>query len=76
MGLNDEQREKLSKTLSDGRRKGSGNGNSELDEAKVRQIKILLKTEKFTQVRIAQYFKVSESTVSLIKSGKIWSHVK
>lgn len=47
---------------------------AKLNEKSVREIKELCKTE--CQALIAKKFNVSCSTICLIKSGKIWKHIK
>ncbi len=55
--------------------KGENNPAHKLTEEDVIQIKLLLKEGKLTQKEIAEKFKVSKIIISLIKYGKIWSHV-
>jgi DNA-binding transcriptional regulator YiaG len=50
--------------------------NSKLTEYQVIKIKILLKEEKLSQQEIADMFGVSRLTISAIKTGRTWSHIK
>ncbi len=52
---------------------GEKNGYSKLTEKDIVQIKKLI--GKLTQKEIANKFKIDQSTVSCIKTGKLWSHV-
>lgn len=52
-------------------RRGIKNTNAILDEEKVRQIR----SAKGTGREIALRFQVSEGTVSMVRSRKIWTHV-
>ena len=54
--------------------RGEGNGQSLLTEVAVRQIKVLI-GEGLTNRAIASMFGVSATTISLIRSGKRWTHV-
>jgi DNA-binding XRE family transcriptional regulator len=56
--------------------KGINNPQHKLTEEQVIQIKLLLKEGKLTQQEIADIFGVSQMTISLIKSGKKWSHIE
>ena len=55
--------------------KGEKNHTAKLTESNVHEIKILL-TEGHNQKYIADKFGVSPSTVSLINTNKVWSHLK
>jgi len=55
--------------------KGSGNGNSKLDEESVREIKWLIEKTNLTQKEISNRYNVCRKTVSFISRGKRWSHV-
>lgn len=55
--------------------KGTFNGFSKLDDSKVRAIRLALVENKKTQGQIADEFGCDQSTVSLIKLGKRWTHV-
>jgi len=57
-------------------KKGNNSPNHKLTEQQVIQIKILLKEGNLTQQEIADMFGVSSITISKIKTGKIWSHIK
>ena len=57
-----------------GIRVGSNNGFAKLDEARVRKIKQMLKAGK-RQADIAAVIGISRPTISLINTGRIWSHV-
>jgi hypothetical protein len=54
---------------------GSNNPFSKLDEVAVHEIKLMLSCG-VSQERIAKAFAVTQTTVSKIKCGEIWSHVK
>jgi predicted XRE-type DNA-binding protein len=54
--------------------KGEEAGNAKLTEEDVVRIKRLLETNLY-QWQIAEEFNVHKSTISLIKSKKVWSHV-
>jgi len=73
--ISEEIRNKISEKMK-GKYIGSNSPNSKLTEEQVIQIKILLKEGKLSQQEIADMFKVSQMTISKIKTGKIWSHVK
>jgi hypothetical protein len=53
---------------------GEKNGSAKLDEAQVREIKIRCQTER-TCV-LAREFGVSFMTITHIKRGKNWSHIR
>lgn len=53
--------------------RGSKNSQSKLSEKDVLEIKLLL--GKISQKEIAIKFNIDQSTVSNIKTGKLWSHV-
>lgn len=68
--LTEESKKKISE-------KGKGNRhNCKLTEEQVIKIKLLLKEGILTQQEIADMFKVDRTTISCIKTGKIWSHIK
>lgn len=54
---------------------GSNHYLAKLNESKVRKIRSLAKTGKFTNVAIAKMFNVSAATIGLIIMGKIWKHI-
>lgn len=54
---------------------GSRNGNSKLNEKQVRRILVLSK-QGVKKPDLSKKFNISESTIKLIRSGKIWSHIK
>jgi HNH endonuclease/NUMOD4 motif-containing protein len=54
--------------------RGSGNGQSVLDERAVSAIR-RLKTDGVTQLALARAFSVSESLVGMICRGEGWTHV-
>lgn len=74
--LTNKHKAKMSATLSDGRLKGSRNGMVKLTEKEVSEIKVLLKNRQLKQCQIAEMYEVTDATVSLIKSGKTWTHVR
>ena len=50
---------------------------SKLTDEKVSQIRAMFKSgTKLTQSKIASMFNVDQTTISLIKIGKIWKHVQ
>lgn len=51
--------------------RGSSNGNSKLTE---KQVKSILQDTR-AQVRIAEDYNVSDSTISKIKKGQRWKHI-
>ena len=55
---------------------GSKHGRAKLDERKVIIIKYVLKRKLSTQAQLAKFYGVSQSRISEINKGKIWSHVK
>ena len=55
---------------------GSKHGRAKLDERKVLIIKYVLKRKLATQAQLAKFYGVSQSRISEINKGKIWSHVK
>lgn len=55
--------------------KGSINGSAKLSEDDVKEIKRLLKTS-MTQTEISDLYGVKQNTISGIKTGKFWKHVK
>ncbi len=78
-----ETRNKISQTLKEKFKnsniktlKGEKHPRHKLTEQQVIQIKLLLKEGILTQQEIADMFGVSRQTISLIKTGKIWSHIK
>jgi predicted XRE-type DNA-binding protein len=70
----EETRKKMSESHTDF--KGENAPNSKLKEEQVIQIKLLLKEGILTQQEIADMFGVSQLTISAIKTGKIWNHIK
>lgn len=55
---------------------GENHPSSKLTEEKVRQIRIRLIDCKITQKKLGEEFGVSERTISSIKLGRVWAHVK
>ncbi len=55
--------------------RGEGHGNSKLTEELVKKIRIL-REEFFTQSEIAAAVGVTQTTVSKVLNGQMWSHVK
>lgn len=53
---------------------GTSNGQSKLSELNVLEIKALL-SKKTNQRQISEMFKVSDSVISNINTGKAWKHV-
>jgi len=56
--------------------RGENSTNHKLTEEQVIQIKLLLKEGILTQQEIADMFGVSQLTISAIKTGRSWSHIK
>jgi group I intron endonuclease len=56
--------------------KGDHSPNSKLTEANVIEIKLLLNKKSLSCKQIAEMFKVSRATISEIKRGKNWKHIK
>jgi len=56
--------------------KGEHNPNSTLKEQDVIQIRLLCDKGILTQKEIAEKFGVNKSTISYIKTGKSWKHLK
>jgi len=54
---------------------GINNGQAVLTEDNVLEIKKMLKNSKLPQWKIGEKFKIDQSTVSNIKTGKLWSHI-
>jgi len=57
------------------KQKGEKSHNHKLTEEQVIQIKLLLREGILTQKEIAYMFDVSRTTISDIKTGKMWNHV-
>ena len=55
--------------------RGEDNIRATLSEDNVKKIKIKLKQGLLKQKEIAKAFRISQSTVSDIKNGRIWNHV-
>lgn len=72
---NDNMQDKISKGRHAGARKGSKHHKAKLTEWQVKEIKSLLK-KKVSQRQISEAYKVSQTIISNIKTGKRWSHVK
>lgn len=54
---------------------GEKSYSAKLTEANVRQIKIWLKNNTYSQKEIAKIFNIDSSSISNIKRGKTWSHI-
>jgi predicted XRE-type DNA-binding protein len=59
-----------------GKHIGENNNNSILTKQDIIEIKLLLLEKNFSQTQIAIIFGVSRQTISDIKYGRIWSHIK
>jgi group I intron endonuclease len=71
----DETKKKISeKNIKSGVMRGSNSSNSKLTEEEVIKIKKLIK-EGYPLIKIAKMFKVDDSTIGKIKSGKHWKHI-
>lgn len=55
--------------------RGEKHGMAKLNDSQVRIIKYLLKFNDLARREIGKIFDVSYQTISLIKHGKIWSHI-
>lgn len=55
---------------------GENVGISKLKNSDVVKIKILLRDTKYSQRKIGEMFGVDNRTVSAIKTGKYWNHIK
>ncbi len=71
----EETKKKMSETRKE-KYLGDNSPNHKLTEEQVIQIKILLLEGNLTQQEIAGVFGVNRRTISSIKTGKIWSHIK
>lgn len=54
---------------------GEYNGRAILTEDKVRRIKALYRTKKYTQTELGKMFGAGQNTISKIVTGKQWRHV-
>lgn len=77
-----ETRKKISQRMSSGnhplfgsKKPGEKSGNHKLTNNDVLKIRELLKNKLMTQKQIANIYKIKQSTVSLIKIRKTWSHI-
>jgi len=68
-------KEKISEKLKD-KYKGENHPRSKLTEKGIVKIKILLEEGNLTQKEIAEKFGISQTTISDIKTGKRWKHIK
>ena len=55
--------------------KGIANKKAKLNELKVREIRALWKTGRFTMERLARAYGVSDSNIEFIVNRKSWKHV-
>lgn len=58
-----------------GDQRGSKNPGSKLKEEDIPKIREILSTNKYQQKEVAKMFNVSETTITVIKQRKNWSHV-
>lgn len=58
------------------KRRGELHPMSELTESDVIEIKKMIKSKEYKQCEIAKIFSVSDTTISEIKTGRKWCHVK
>ena len=56
--------------------RGERNGSSVLTEGKVRRIRRLYRTGKYSQYKLARKFKCSQDTIGAVCRRKRWKHVK
>lgn len=54
--------------------KGEDHGRSKLNENNIKEIRILLKNENYSQRRIAEIFSISQQQISRIKLGQRWNY--
>lgn len=57
-------------------RKGSSHHNVKLTELEILEIKKVYKTGNYSQKKVADLFKISQTHVQRIISGKRWNHIK
>jgi len=55
--------------------RGEKSGMAKLTEKQVRKIKELLNEKAYQGIELAAFFGVTPSTISCIKTGKIWGHL-
>jgi len=55
--------------------RGEKHGQSKLTDRKVRQIRKLSTTGKYTQAELAEMFGVMQSAISRIVNHKLWKHI-
>lgn len=65
-----------SKTKPERLARGENHGNAVLNDAKVRNIRHAVKSMGMSSRTVGRLFGINKSTVLLIASGKLWSHVK
>jgi len=70
------QHSEETKKLMSEKQQGENSPNSILTEKKVIKIIKLSNEGNLTQLQISDLFGISRSTVSMIKTRKIWSHIK
>lgn len=73
--ISEESKRKMSKAKK-GLYKGEKHPNSNLKREDVIRIKIILKNRNLSNVEIASIYGVSSSTISAIKTGRNWGHLK
>lgn len=73
--LGDHRRNMLDMTEAQRQARGEGNGNAELTEDGVREIRRLYGARVVSQRALARQFGVSQGAIHQIVSGKTWKHV-
>ena len=56
--------------------RGTGNGNSKLNDAKVVQIREIYKSKEMNQYQLADAFGVTQAAIGSVLRNKTWRHVK
>lgn len=69
--ISDEMKKKIGEA-----QRGSKHNLAKLTEEQVAEIKMMLMDGKLTQVCIAWLYGVNKTTITAIKKGRIWGHVK
>lgn len=66
----------IDKTHKDRQAKGSKNGNAKLSAPKVKMIRKLHRTGRYTYAQLADRYRMHRTTISDIANRKIWNHVR
>lgn len=73
--LGDHARNTLDMVEAERSARGEDNGNAELTEADIREIRRLYRTRLVSQRGLAGQFRVSQGTIHQIVSYKTWKHI-